>query len=95
MQRPRVCGTPKDRIGENNIQAVQVGANIRVLRKRDNEATFLRLHNHEGFVRELFAVLFPDIAACEQIVDRLKSSDVNTGVEPDRRVDIRATYQYV
>ena len=63
-----MCGTAENCVHENDIQSVEIGANGWVLGEPNDESAAGRLYNDEGLEGELFAVLFPHVAAGQQIV---------------------------
>jgi len=55
-------------VQEQKIQAVHITSKIRISSEAGNEALAVALHNLEGFVGQPFPVLFPDVAARQDLV---------------------------
>ncbi len=61
-------GTPKDRVRKNHIQAVEIGADSRILGERNHESIAQWLHNGKRLVGELSAILLPDVPTGQQVI---------------------------
>ncbi len=88
-------GSSKYRIRENDIESVEVCAYVRVLSKPDDIAAATALCNSERLVRQLLPVLLPDVTARQKIIGGAEPRDVDSLVQADRRVDIRAANEDV
>lgn len=82
-------------IQKQHVQAVHVGAVVGVLREGDYVAAAFALDYHERFVRELLAILLPDVAAGHEIVWPREPDGVDAFVQLDGSEDGSAAYEDV
>ena len=85
----------EDRVHEQDVETVEIGADVRVLRKGDDLAATVRLGDDEGLEGKLLAILLPDITARQQVVGRAEARHVDALVPGNRRIDVAAAYQHI